>query len=67
MNTVSERLNSLVIVCFWDWDRETPGGMWTIARGFPRNLVVVKTSRVTKSSSIVPELEPEFWQTVSTM
>ena len=44
--TVSERLNSLAMACFWGVERATLGGIVTTARGLPRKGVEVKTSRM---------------------
>ena len=53
--TVSERLNSLAMACFWVWVRvgEVEEGMRTIARGLPVYLVEVNTSRVRKVKAIL--------------
>jgi hypothetical protein len=45
---VSERLNSMAMVCFWDWVRVVSEGISHTARGLPVNFLVVKTSRVVK-------------------
>lgn len=53
--TVSERLNSAAMACFWASVRATfkDRGTLTTARGFPCRGVVVKTSRMEYESFIL--------------
>ena len=52
--TISERLNSLAMDCFWDWVRvvDSSAGTRIMATGLPAYRVEVKTSRVVKDNFI---------------